>query len=739
MPESRFPPIAILPLLIASLCIYGIILHPNLTFAGMDFLNLGYPRVFQAREAFLAGHFPLWNWLEWGGAPLLATSLGAILYPPAWIAMALPLPYGLQAFVFVHLFSAGLGTAMLARKIFRMTPSAAVFCGIVYMGSSFFPGRLDQFQVIAVNSYLPWTILAAVTAWHSWRAGLWLPAVWALTLLAGHPQFALFNILTALTVMLALNSRELMNRNGLRTIGRIALLLIIGTGLACIQLFPTFELGSLSERIWPYPEPTLPELTWRHLPALLIPRYYGMIGHEISPFGVSELGLYAGLATMPLAVYGAIAGLRTPGHRRVVIIAITLWLGAMWFALGRNGGIASLVFDHVPFFKNSRGAARSLNIATLMLAILAGYGLMQLLQTRWIPNRRPLAIASVVIAVIILDLAAVQYRTIRPKLVATSALNHKPLIPQEQHDNLTDHSRRMYRFMAYDSDIYLNNSPAGVAERHLRAQPNLNTLNGLPLLDGYEEGLLPTRNIANLYRRFNRNLRTDSPDAALLAMLQSNFMMTEFPLPLPDENWQRVSADFPRPAVVPASAGHPTAYSFWQSSYDPALFADLDRLTSDTETFLVRTAEVFPLNVPVRMKTSRERTPHPFEHITPNILANATRPFTQNSGFSRWNSVTARLDGDTTRAIVAIPPYPGWKATSKNNASLKLKHLCSIFYVLQVTEKDSSPVSLNLIFQPYSFRLGLFVTLLASGFYLWLLLSHFKPARSVNVIVRDES
>src|SRR5690606_35062499 len=77
---------------------------------------------------------------------------------------------------------------------------------------------------------------------------------------------------------------------------------------------------------------------------------------------------------LPLAVTGAVAGLRT--NRPVTAVAIGLWVLAILFALGSNGKLAPFVFENIPFFTQSRGAARSLNVAALMLALLTGRGAM---------------------------------------------------------------------------------------------------------------------------------------------------------------------------------------------------------------------------------------------------------------------------------------------------------------------------------------------------------------------------
>src|SRR5690606_27644360 len=148
-----------------------------------------------------------------------------------------------------------------------------------------------------------------------------------------------------------------------------------------------------------------------------------------------------------------------------------------------------------------------------------------------------------------------------------------------------------------------------VAERMVRLQPNLSSVTRIPLIDGYEEGLLPVRTFANLQRRYNRNLRTDSPDASLLAFLGSNLMLTEFPLPTgPD--WQSASPQYTRPAFVPSTVQEALAvHQYWKSIYPSAIALDGSVLAShlNIQHFLQQCKSAFPLQQLTREPTQVEK------------------------------------------------------------------------------------------------------------------------------------
>lgn len=757
MRESRFRLIALLPVLIALFAIYGIIPLPTQTFAGMDFLNLSFPRVLLAKTMVINGHLPLWNWHEWGGAPLLATHLGALAYPPTWIAALLPLPYGLQLFVFIHLCLAGAGAWMLARTVFRLEDTPACYAGIAYAGSAFFMGRIEQFQVIAVNCLFPWLLLCLWQTVYGRRGRLWLPLVWAMMLLAGHPQFAVLNLGGAVGFLLLLSlfpshpGNNPGSREGWRFVSRLniygwmraVIYGALGTAVAAVQLLPTAELGQQSERLWPHADPTSPELSWSHLPALLIPRYYNLITHHGGRvIGYTELGLYAGLLTVPLGLAGLWFALRGPVTsttsrqtlRPLAMAAAAVWVGALWIALGKHAGLGRLIYDHVPFLRQSRGAARSLNVAALMLALLSAVGV-QGFYRLWCSRQRRIALrltlpwpALLLCGVTAADLALCQADWLRSVTIPRDVIDAPALIPPDVRHHLVTTHDRIYRFMAYDSDFYLDDTARAVRERRARLQPNLAGLPAVYLTDGYEEGLLPSRRKANLLRRYNRNLRGPAPDSALLAWMGATTMLTEYPLQPEREGWISAGPPFLRPATVPATAPDVVAqYQWWRSPYRPAAFLSLDRLfttTAEAEQFLEQVARDFPLSDRSPVPAGRAFVSHALQGVAAEEFNRAAQDFLLVEGGHTENALQATITTPTKRALALLSPSPGWKIAAEKLPVGEIKPLSSLFYVVQLNDKAAVPTTLNLIYYPFSFHLGLFISLSAGVLYVITILEH---------------
>jgi hypothetical protein len=75
---------------------------------------------------------PLWNTAILSGNPYAADPLSSLWYPPYWLAVLLPAPYGLNILTIIHVAAGGLGIAFLAEALgYRRL--AAYAAGIVFV------------------------------------------------------------------------------------------------------------------------------------------------------------------------------------------------------------------------------------------------------------------------------------------------------------------------------------------------------------------------------------------------------------------------------------------------------------------------------------------------------------------------------------------------------------------------------------------------------------------------------
>lgn len=152
---------------------------------GEDVRGLFFPWVSSVRAALSAGRLPLWDASTWGGYPFFANPQVGLFYPPAWLAFLLPVRFGLGAYAAFHLWLAGMGMWLLAR---RLTGSewGAVLAALILTFSGFAAARLymGHLGLLATLAWLPWILAAYLwsvqrgdrsgTAGHHDARGGWL-------------------------------------------------------------------------------------------------------------------------------------------------------------------------------------------------------------------------------------------------------------------------------------------------------------------------------------------------------------------------------------------------------------------------------------------------------------------------------------------------------------------------------------------------------------------------------------
>ncbi|MEJ2211016.1 MAG: hypothetical protein P8129_18535, partial [Anaerolineae bacterium] len=366
----------------------------NRVLAGVDVFSYFYPYRDYVNAALRAGRLPLWNPYLFMGAPLLANSQAAVLYPLHWPLAGLDAPRQVAWSIVLHVWLAGAGTYLFARRSLRLGPLAAGLAAVTLALGGFLGAQVEHLNQLNASAWLPWLLLcvegalAAGTARRRWGAVLAGALVVGLTLLAGHTQAAYIVFCGAGVYALLRGLPHLRRRHWAAGLGGLGGLLLMGLGgaaLAAAQLLPTLELSRLSVRSGglPYNEaasfslkPTLVFKTF--LPPLLWP----------PPF--SEYVAYVGLAGLALAALGAWAVLRRrwrragveaqpgaePGDRRKAggeMLALAL-LG-VFLALGAYNPVYYVLYKLVPGFDLFRAPARWLLLYAFGMALLAGVGL----------------------------------------------------------------------------------------------------------------------------------------------------------------------------------------------------------------------------------------------------------------------------------------------------------------------------------------------------------------------------
>jgi hypothetical protein len=365
--ERRCDAVALALLALLTLAFFWKIALTNRVLAGIDVFAYFYPYRDYVSASLQAGHLPLWNPYLFMGAPLLANSQAAVLYPLHWPLIWLSAPKQVAWSIVFHIWLAGAGTYLFARRAVRLRASAALVAASIFALGGFLGAQVEHVNQLNDSAWLPWLLLCldgtATVGRRRWLAMLAGGGIVGLMLLAGHTQAAYIVLFGA--ALFALSQREW--RSALRKLAALAGMVVLGLVLAAGQLLPTLELSRLSVRSGglPYNEAASfslkPQLIFKaFLPPLLWDPLF------------SEYVAYVGLVGLALAALSAwaIVRRRQRGWAFVILAAVGVFL-----AFGAYNPAYYVLYKLVPGFALFRAPARWLLLYSFGAAILAGLGL----------------------------------------------------------------------------------------------------------------------------------------------------------------------------------------------------------------------------------------------------------------------------------------------------------------------------------------------------------------------------
>lgn len=544
---------ALLALAGLSLIFFWKIALTNRVLAGLDLLAYFYPYRDLIGAALRAGRLPLWNPYLFMGAPLLANSQAAVLYPLHWPLIGLDAPKQVAWSIVIHIWLAGAGSYLLAHKVLKLRPVAAFTAAAVFALGGFLGAQVEHVNQLNASAWLPWLLLCLEGAMHPGKqrrpALLGGGAVAGLMLLAGHTQAAYIVLFGAAIYALV---RRANRQAALRGIAALSAMGLIGGLLAAGQLLPTLELSRLSVRSGGLPYNEAASFSLK--PGLIFKAFLPPLLWE-PPF--SEYVAYIGLIGLALAAVGAWVVLRhRPPHGAVGQDGILPNGGAMlapalaglFLAFGAYNPVYYLLYRLVPGFALFRAPARWLLLYSFGAAMLAGIGL-EAVQRH--PTRR-FAIAFL----LIVELFVAGRRLAYNNPTAPAAFDSMRTAPAHLLAHQT-HSGDLFRFVSM-SDIRYD--PGDLGDLQAMYRPTLPEravydlivatkmkevlAYNLPLsyrlfsVDGYDGGLLPIKNYVTLERlflkedeiwpdgRLRQQLR-QVPPARLLSLLNVRYVITD--------------------------------------------------------------------------------------------------------------------------------------------------------------------------------------------------------------------
>lgn len=350
-----------------------------------------YPYYFP-QKAFLAdalkdGLIPLWNPLVGFGYPTLGESQTAALYPPNLLLYSqfdVNTAYNLSQLL--HYIMAFAATWAFARRV-KLSPAAATFAATAFV-YGWFPARICLEWAIIGGAWFA-AILWAATVFIQDRKPWALAAVGfflGMDLLAGHYNLAFITLLLLMFLPFLVRPANGEETKAKVTRSLVPLLLIVSVGFmtGAVQLLPTVELKSLSQR-QEVNEKFTP--TYGHLPPAAISQLWqpwSWHGGEVpmdrhleqttllkvpNSTNQVEAFLYCGFLTILIVALGCLS----PGIRRKLSLA-AYW---RWFFVAIAGlifatGWPTYYLADVPGFGFFRGPGRYSMVTALAFAVMAG-------------------------------------------------------------------------------------------------------------------------------------------------------------------------------------------------------------------------------------------------------------------------------------------------------------------------------------------------------------------------------
>jgi len=329
-----------------------------------DVVSVIYPIKIYAMELIKKGILPLWNPRMFAGYPLLANFQIAVFNPTNIFYLLLPNPLAWSLQIFFQPLLVGIFTFIFLNHL-KISKNASLFGAIIFAFSGFcliwFEWNTQTFTV----AFLP-ILLFLTDKFFTKRKIYWgilISLALALQIFSGYPQIVFFTIFAL--VAFIFSQHRLIHKKTLFW----CLWILLGIGLAAIQVFPVGEFLLNSQRQQEVLSRELAFLPWQNLISFFAPDYFG--NHATGNFWgeanyTNNVG-YTGVITFILATV-AIGSLR---KRKIVRFFIFLLLFSLLFSLPTP---ITIFINKIKFLGLSAMAAhRVLFLANFSLACLAAF------------------------------------------------------------------------------------------------------------------------------------------------------------------------------------------------------------------------------------------------------------------------------------------------------------------------------------------------------------------------------
>lgn len=318
------------------------------------------------------GIVPLWNPYVFSGSPLAANFQSAVFSPLNILFFLLPKIDAWSLLVLLQPILAALFMFCFCREL-KLSKIASLFSGIAFM----FGGYLTVWGSYTTMGYsvlvLP-LILFLIEKFYSNRKNTTLvliPVVLAFSFFSGHIQTWLYVFLS--TLLYASGKLLLDFRNNKKVFLLILFGIAISIPLVAIQFLPTIEFYQFTGRSLVKNDPSRVGIPPLYLITLLAPDFFGNPVTRNDWFGTyAEWSGYIGIITL---IFATLAIIRMKMDKKLLPV---LLIGIVGLLLAVRSPFLQLLSTlPIPILSNSN-PSRAIAIVTFSLAVLAGFGLEQI-------------------------------------------------------------------------------------------------------------------------------------------------------------------------------------------------------------------------------------------------------------------------------------------------------------------------------------------------------------------------
>ncbi|MDP3940858.1 MAG: YfhO family protein [bacterium] len=338
-----------------------------------DTLRQLYPWKTFAIQEIKQGRFPLWNPHNFSGTPLFANFQSAILYPLNILYLLLSQVNAWTIIVMLQPFLSMIAVFLLSRK-YKISNSGAMLASVSYAFCLYMTSFLE-YNIMGHFMYLvPFSMLIVeyALAKKSWAYPI-LSLLIALSGFAGHAQLFAGTVLYLVLYTFLRNFQSVTRfRSVLRAYAVFLFFLILGVGIASVQLLPGVELINHAARSSHPSAYFFTNLLIRPSQFILylIPDLFGnpAAKNYLLPFSYPSKALYVGMSAFFLAILAIVSRTSSPVKKTILLTTVVVGLGVFLNPV-------SMVYAlNIPFFSSS-SPSNFIFFISLGLCLLAGFGL----------------------------------------------------------------------------------------------------------------------------------------------------------------------------------------------------------------------------------------------------------------------------------------------------------------------------------------------------------------------------